>query len=106
MAAFQLAAWPVMPIGMLIKHIVRRPRPLKAMLRTDAHRASGSSFPSTHVAMYTAYVLGASWLALLIALVRRSEAAEKEPSEPVVAEDGGTDVGRREEPESRPLVAV
>jgi undecaprenyl-diphosphatase len=61
MAAFQLAAWGVMPIGLLIKQLVRRPRPLKAMLPTEPHRASGSSFPSTHVAMYTAFYGFTAW---------------------------------------------
>jgi membrane-associated phospholipid phosphatase len=156
---FQLAAWGVMPIGMLIKRVVRRPRPLKAMLPTDAHRASGASFPSTHVAMYTAYygftgwaigrragwsrvaamvpltliavigpsriregkhhrsdvvagyVLGASWLALLIALARRTEKVEAEKAEaeePAAVEVDGvrTTSASGEDPELAALVAV
>jgi membrane-associated phospholipid phosphatase len=153
MGAFQLAAWAVMPIGLLIKQVVRRPRPLKAMLPTDAHRPSGSSFPSTHVAMYTAfygftawalarrggpsrvaaivplsliaisgpsriregkhhrsdvvagYLLGAGWLALLIALARRTERAEQ--AEPDVAVDAvPAEVASATEPESVVAVAV
>jgi undecaprenyl-diphosphatase len=48
-------------MGLLLKRIVRRPRPIKAMLPLDAHRASGSSFPSTHVAMYSAYYGFTAW---------------------------------------------
>lgn len=158
MGMLQLAAWGVMPIGMVIKKVVRRPRPLKAMLPTDAHRASGSSFPSTHVAMYAAYygftgwaiarrggwsrvaaivplaliavigpsriregkhhrsdvvagyVLGASWLALLIALARRTEKAEAEAQagEATIVDLDGlpTAPASGEDPEIAALVAV
>jgi membrane-associated phospholipid phosphatase len=136
MAAFQFAAWGVQPVGLLLKRIARRPRPLRAMLPLDGHRASGSSFPSTHVAMYSAYygftawvlarrgggsrlaatvpltliavigpsriregkhrpsdvvagyALGATYLALLIALTRRAEAAETRASTAMPERDG------------------
>jgi membrane-associated phospholipid phosphatase len=54
-AMWQLAAWGVVPVGQLLKRSFNRPRPPSAWLRFGSRKPTGSSFPSTHAATYTAF---------------------------------------------------
>jgi undecaprenyl-diphosphatase len=54
-AAWQAGALGVVPLGEVAKKAVGRPRPPTAWIRVGRRRPKGSSFPSTHVADYTAF---------------------------------------------------
>lgn len=90
-AAWQLAALGIIPLGEAVKRLVPRPRPPTDWVRLGRRQPRSSSFPSTHVATYTAaygytaVVLGSRqgavrWLASLpiglIALVGPSRLRE------------------------------
>lgn len=53
-AAWQAAAIGAMPIGWVLKRIVRRPRPPTSYIRIHGER-DRQSFPSTHAALYTSF---------------------------------------------------
>ena len=59
---WQLAAWGASPIGEVIKRLFHRPRPLLGRFNPVGGRASGSSFPSTHVSNYAATFGLAIWI--------------------------------------------
>ncbi|MDQ3938753.1 MAG: phosphatase PAP2 family protein, partial [Chloroflexota bacterium] len=51
-AAFQLLAWGTGGLSSVLKHFVRRPRPLPEKVRVVLAPLGGSSFPSGHVITY------------------------------------------------------
>jgi len=51
-AVFQLLAWGTGGLSSLLKHFVRRPRPLPERVRVVLAPLGGSSFPSGHVITY------------------------------------------------------
>jgi membrane-associated phospholipid phosphatase len=53
-AAWQAVAIGAMPIGWVLKRIVRRPRPPSSYVRIHGER-DRQSFPSTHAALYTSF---------------------------------------------------
>jgi membrane-associated phospholipid phosphatase len=59
---WQLAAGGVLPIGELLKRMVRRPRPVLGRLNSAGGRSAGPSFPSTHASNYAATFGFATWI--------------------------------------------
>jgi membrane-associated phospholipid phosphatase len=59
---WELAAWPVAPLGELVKRVVNRPRRAPGRFNPTGGMPQNPSFPSSHVTEYVATFGFASWL--------------------------------------------